>query len=128
MNNVAKLTPDRIEELAVEIRTFLLGKGYWQDTDIYFNGKCFSTHDKKTDKYYYNDPEHLVVNENEDPSTYFEYVNPEHILSMSFEGPTCEMIYYGVDNTTRRQFDQIFEKYGLYYEMGNHWNLSCYYI
>ena len=67
MNTVAKLTQKQIEKLAVEIRTFLLEHDMWVDTQIYFNGKCFDTHDKETGEFYYNDPEHLVVRENEDP-------------------------------------------------------------
>ena len=79
-------------------------------------------------RYFYNDREHLFVEENIEPQTYFEYVNPDHILSMSFEGPVCEMLYYGEYPSIRRKFDAIFEKYGLYYEFGHHWNFSCYYI
>lgn len=45
MNTVAKLTQKQIEKLAVEIRTFLLEHDMWVDTQIYFNGKCFDTHD-----------------------------------------------------------------------------------
>lgn len=63
MNTVAKLTQKQIEKLAVEIRTFLLEHDMWVDTQIYFNGKCFDTHDKETGEFYYNDPEHLVVRE-----------------------------------------------------------------
>ena len=74
MNLVAKLTQEQIEKLAVEIRTFLLEHDMWVDTQIYFNGKCFDTHDKETGEFYYNDPEHLVVRENEDPRRYFENV------------------------------------------------------
>lgn len=32
-----RLTPEKIENLAVEIREFLLEHGLWQDVDIYFN-------------------------------------------------------------------------------------------
>ena len=128
MNKLVKLTPEKIENLAIEIREFLLENWLWQDVNIYFNGKCFTTHDKETGKFYYNDREHLVVRENENPRTYFEYVNPDHILSMSFEGPVCEILYYGTHPEIRRKFDAIFEGYGLYYEFGHHWNFSCYYI
>ena len=55
MNTVAKLTQKQIEKLAVEIRTFLLEHDMWVDTQIYFNGKCFDTHDKETGEFYYND-------------------------------------------------------------------------
>lgn len=124
----AKMPAEQIEQLETEIREFLLEHNLWIDVDIYFNGKRFSTHDKAAGKYYYNDRENLVVEENEDPRKYFEYVNPNHILSMSFEGVACEMIYYGALPKVKREFDKIFEKYGLYYEFGNNWNLSCYYI
>lgn len=128
MNEIAKMTPKQIEKLAVEIRTFLLEHDMWVDTQIYFNGKCFDTHDKETDKFYYNDPTHLIVRENENPRDYFEYVNPEHILSMSFEGSVCHMLWYGTNPGIKKKFDRIFEKRGLYYEFGDHWNFTCYYI
>lgn len=51
MNTVAKLTQKQIEKLAVEIRTFLLEHDMWVDTQIYFNGKCFDTHDKETGEF-----------------------------------------------------------------------------
>ncbi len=128
-NRLNTLTEELIENLAVEIREFLLAEEMWQDVTIYFNGKAFSTYDKENGKYYYNDREHLVVQEDEDPERYFEYVNPEHILSMSFEGPVYEMVncWPGYSSIQKR-FDSIFEKYGIYYELGNSWNLSCYYI
>ena len=48
MNEVARLTPERIENLAIEIREFLLEYGMWIDVAIYFNGKCFTTCDRET--------------------------------------------------------------------------------
>jgi hypothetical protein len=128
MSEEVRLTPEQIEQLAVEIREFLLERNLWVDIDIYFNGKRFSTHDKATGKYYYNDRKHLIVEENEDPRRYFEYVAKDHILSMSFEGVVCEILYYGELPAVKRQFDKIFRHYGLYYEFGDTWNLTCYYI
>lgn len=115
------------ENLAKEIREFLLEHGLWQDVDIYFNGKKYTSYDPENGEYYYNDREHLIEVADQ-PERHFEYVNPEHILSMSFEGPVCEMLYYGILPSVRREFDKIFERYGLYYEFGHHWNFSCYYI
>lgn len=127
LSSILRLTPEKIENLAVEIREFLLEHKMWQDVDIYFNHKRFGC--KGPDgHYYYNDREHLFVEEGIEPETYFEYVNPDHILSMSFEGPVCEMLYHGMYPATRRKFDEIFKRYGLYYEFGHHWNFSCYYI
>ncbi len=127
MNETRKLTEQEIESLALEIIEFLLEHEMWSDVAIYFNHKKFGC--KGPDGHYYcNDREHLFVEENVEPQMYFEYVNPDHILSMSFEGTVCEMLYYGEYPVTRREFDAIFERYGLYYEFGNHWNFSCYYI
>lgn len=128
MCKARRLTKQDIEKLAVEIRDFLLEHEMWIDVNIYFNGKCFSSHDKETSKFYYNDREHIVVRKNEDPRTYFEYVNPDHILSMSFEGIVCEMLYYDAMPKIKKKFDAIFARYGIYYEFGHHWNFSCYYV
>lgn len=54
MNSISRLTPDRIEKMAVEIRELLLNAGIWQDTEIYFNGKRFTSHDPEDSNYYYN--------------------------------------------------------------------------
>lgn len=34
MNSISRLTPDRIEKRAVEIRELLLNAGIWQDTGL----------------------------------------------------------------------------------------------
>lgn len=112
-----RLTEERIEKMAVEIRAFLLEHGIWQDTDIYFNGKRFTT----------RDPEKLFVEDNQNPRDYFEYVADDHILSMSFEGPVYHMINGYAYGGLVRRFHKIFEKYGVYYEQGDAWNLTCYY-
>lgn len=129
MCEARRLTPEQIESMAVEIREFLLEYDMWIDTAIFFNGKCFTTYDPAEGKHFYNDREHLIVLENEDPKTYFDYVAEDHILSMSFEGPTHEMINnYAYGRNRQKKFNEIFEKYRVYYEQGNSWNLSCYYI
>ena len=122
-----KLTKRQIEALAKEIRQFLLDHDLWVDVNIYFNGKAFST-DDRNGHYYYNDPEHLVVLEDQDPRRYFEYVGD--ILSMSFEGPFYDVMndYLGTfgDNIAEK-FRAIIDKRGLCFELGNSWNLSLYY-
>ena len=40
MGEKEKLTPERIEELAKEIREFLLDHDMWIDVTIYFNGSA----------------------------------------------------------------------------------------
>lgn len=127
MEVLNRLPVEMIEQLAKEIRDYLLDNSMWVDVNIYFNGKCYSTYDKESGRYFYNDRENLVERE-DDPRNYFEYVAEDHVLSMSFDGALCEVLYYGEYPALKRGLDKIFEKYGLYYEFGHHWNLTCYYI
>ena len=126
-----ELTRGEKESLAKEVRQFLLDNELWTDVRIYFNGKAFSTNDRRGN--YDNDPDHPVVLEGEDPHAYFEYVSNDDVMSMSFEGDFygCMNFYceYGADFDIRIQteFDDILKKYGVYYELGHAWNLSCYY-
>lgn len=122
-----RLTEKQIEEMAVEIREFLLEHEMWQDTEIYFNGKRFTTRNPETKKYHYNDRKNLFVEENQNPRDYFEYVADDHILSMSFEGPVYDMINGYAYGGLVEKFSDIFKKYGVYYEHGHAWNLTCYY-
>ena len=115
------LTKKDIESLAKEIRQFLIDNSIWIDATIYFNGQAFSSN-------------HEGVLEDQDPADYFEYVASPHILSMSFEGPLYGCLnHYGeygaeFDNLIVEGFSRLLSRYGLYYELGNHWNLSCYEI
>ena len=124
-----KLTKKQIEKLADEIRQFLLDNQLWTDVRIYFNGKAYAT-DDRNGHYYYNDPEHLVVLEDEDPHDYFDYVGD--FLSMSFEGDFYGCLNYtneygaAFDDRIQEGFRSILRKYELYYELGNAWNLSLY--
>ena len=126
-----KLSKKKIEQLAVEIRQFLLDNQLWQDVTIYYNKKAFSTSDGNGN-YAYNDPQRLYELEDKNPGDYFEYVAKPHILSMSFEGPLCGCLnFYNehgaeFDNRIINGFSAILSGYGLFYELGEHWNLSCY--
>lgn len=125
-----KLTKKQIESLAKEIRSFLLEHQLWIDTTIYFNGKAFSTDDRNK-HYAYNDPDDLIVLENQDPKRVCEYACG--ILDMTFEGPLYDILNenreYGWEygEKIEAEFLAIFHKYGLYYELGYPWSLSaCY--
>lgn len=122
----------QIEKMAEEIRSFLIKHELWIDVTIYFNGKAFGTGDGK--RYAYNDPDNLIVLENENPRDYFEYVNPDHILSMSFEGPLYSCLNmtgeysHPFEKMVIKELSNIFLKYGCYYELGNSWNLTLFLI
>lgn len=120
------LTTKETENLATEIFNWLVDNELWIDVAIYFNGRRWSTHDKVCDEFCYN--ERRYFEDKADPADYFEYVRKPNVLSMSFEGDLYDVLngYWGARH--EEEFSKILEKYGLYYELGNTWNLSCYEI
>ena len=118
---------ERCEVLAQEIYKLLLEHDMWIDVSIYYNGKRMSTSDG--DNFRYNGPP--FIEEDKNPKDYFEYVNDEHILSMSFDGPLYDALngYGGWDGwDIEERFSNLLSKHGLYYELGNAWNLTLYKI
>lgn len=128
----------KIEKLAKEIFEFLYENKIWIDVSIYFNHKCWSTHKSNQavfvggehdpyDMFCYN--EHGYFEScNIDPKNYFEYVAEPNILSMSFEGPVYDILNGYSSAALYDELLAIFKKYGLYFELGNAWNLSAYII
>lgn len=114
-----------IEQLATDIFNWLVDKELWCDVNIYFNGICWSTlsQDHKEFCYY----ERRYFSFPDDPHRCFEYVRNPNILSMSFEGPLYHVLngYTSGWEKLEAEFLAIFEKYGLYYELGNAWNLTA---
>jgi hypothetical protein len=117
------LTKAKIEELVQEIENFLMKNELLSYVSIYFNNKRHHwEYDYKTGKYEMQEKTDIS------PLDYFEYANPEHILSMSFDGALYDVLNgysYGASRTEEK-FLKLFNKYNLYYELGNAWNLSCY--
>lgn len=120
-----KITKTDIERLANEIRAFLEAYDIASDVSIYCNGNVVRsrTEYKGNGEYSYV----WVKTENVDPHDYFEYAAYDHILSMSFEGGLYDVLNYSGGHIYEK-FMKIFEKCGLYFELGNAWNLSCYLI
>jgi hypothetical protein len=118
-----KLTKTNIEKLAMEIATFLEKNGIADSVSIYFNNKVMRNKGKYDDDYNYISK--WETTEDIDPHDYFEYAAYEHILSMSFEGKLYEVLNYG-PYIWEEQFNKLFEKYGVYFELGDAWNLTCY--
>ena len=121
-----KMSAHLIESLADELRNWLEDNELWSDCRIYFNGKAYSTDDGSGQ---YDSTKHHGWYELEDidPHDYFEYAGG--VLSMSFEGPLYEVLNGYLGEYSREvceKFDDIFHRYGLYYELGNSWNLSAY--
>ena len=126
-----KLTKEMIEELGNKVVNICVEKGYG-DTSVYFNGKrvhigcgelIFDDDDDEDGiGYHYKDVPTETI-ENCHPCDYFEYFNENHILSMSFEGILYDYFNYG---DVPSELNNLFEEYGIYYELGNSWNLSVY--
>lgn len=123
MNNQKKA-----EALAKDIYTWCQKKGLWGDNIIYFNGKAWSSSKEWNGVQGKSIGDDLYEYEDKNPRDYFEYVNDPNILSMSFEGPLNHVLNAYVRGwvNLESEFMKLFEKYGLYYEMGNTWNLSAY--
>lgn len=117
----------RLESLAQEIYQWLLSHEMWIDTSIYYDGKRMSTSRKTGDKWEFRYNGEPFIEEGMDPRNYFDYVAKNHIVSMSFEGPLCHLLAYGVGGEKlRNEFHAIFDRRALYFELGDHWNLTVY--
>lgn len=116
-----KLTKELIEQFAYDVMNYLTKHGLDYDVCIYFNNKRIQHEYNWREE---NPTPKLIVKEDISPLDYFEYVNHDHILSMSFEGPLYESLNYSGRHTDG--LHELFEKYGVYWELGNAWNLSAY--
>lgn len=108
----------KIEKLKDEIIKLLQDHGMWQDVYIYCNGKCWGTSDKEC-KHFRYDGEPFEFED--DPHRVTEYAGD--ILTMTFEGPLYDALNYGYRFEDTLQ--NLFNKYGLYYEMGHAWDLTA---
>ena len=122
----AILTAEQTEQLATEIFNWLVEHEMWIDIAIYFNGKCWSTSNQDHTEFCYNENKYFEYEA--EPKDYFDYVREPNILSMSFEGNLYDVLNGCVSGWIKleSEFRKIFEKYGLYFELGNAWNLTCY--
>lgn len=118
-----KLTKTNIDALAKEIIEFLETKELANSVSIYYNNKVVRSKGKWDADYNYIPC--WVTEEDVNPHDYFEYAAYNHILSMSFEGGLYDVLNYSFGHR-EEEFRAIFEKYGLYFELGNSWNLSAY--
>ena len=124
--NKTVLTAEQTEQLATDIFNWLVDHELWTDVCIYFNGKCWSTSDKINTEFCYNERRYFEYKA--EPKDYFEYVREPNILSMSFEGSLYDVLNGYVSGWAKLEdeFRKIFQKYGLYYELGYQWSLSAY--
>lgn len=115
---------EKSEKLAYDIYGLLLKYNSWVDVSIYYNGKRMSCVyiDEQGEHYDYHGAPH--IEDGYDPRDYFRYVRDPNILSMSFEGPMYDAVNYGNNPAFMKEFNSLLNRYGLYYELGNAWNLT----
>ena len=101
-----------IEELGNRIVELCKNNEYG-DTSVYYDGKRVNINYDGTTE----------VKENCHPGDYFKYYNHNHIISMAFEGILYDILNYGSGSD---DLEKLFDEYGVYYELGNAWNLSVY--
>lgn len=124
-NNQKKYTKNDIDQLAQKIMGELENRCLAGDVCIYVNNIRYSSKLKKDwrDLPWDVSAYHFTEDEGEyNPLDYFEYAAHKHILSLSTEGGFYDKLNYG----SVEWFNTILGEYGLYYELGNAWNLTVY--
>lgn len=119
---------EKMEHLAHDIYNYCKKHYLWGDNCMYFNGIALASWSEWAGEKGKFVDEDLYLYENKDPRTYFEYVNNPNLFSMSFEGPLYDVLNAYCPGWTKHEdnFRKLFEKYGVYYEMGHAWNLTAY--
>ena len=117
---------NNITNLVMGIIRYLLKNELYYDVAIYANKRvyCF---DKA------NDPDYITANIPE--GTYYksifettascDYKNDDTV-TMTFDGPLYEALNFDYKDDTTEELQNIFQKYGLYFELGNAWNLAAF--
>lgn len=125
-NKIKRLTPAKLEKLALELLTYLQQKNMFDYVYIYVNGKCYTQHrieshcEHRETKYgrYYVIP-NMPVRE------IMEYCNPETI-TVSFDGALYDALNYN-HGIVESDLNKMFKKYGMYFEQGYPSDFSLYY-
>ena len=117
----------KFEALARDIYDWCQEHELWDDNTIYFDGKAWSHSKEWRGEKGKKIAEDLYEYENRNPKDYFEWANPK-TLSMSFEGFLNHVLNAYVSGWVKLEdeFIKLFDKHGVYYEMGDAWNLSVF--
>ena len=127
-NTYQKMTPEKVLDLASYLVALFIEKGMWSSAIIFFQGRTFQTDDWGTEdeQFCVRDSEgevHTVCIAREaDPKGCLRFCGD--ILSVICEGGLTDFCLYDKDFLALD--DELYEKYGLYFELGEHWNMSLY--
>lgn len=103
------LTKGDIEQMAMEVVGYCHVMGY-KDVFLYYNGKRL-------------DVCTMEIEDKADPHDFIKYCPYNHTFSMVVDDPEYDLqedIFYEMGITN------IFKRYGLYADMCDSWNCSCY--
>lgn len=116
-----------MEELARDIYNWCKKKDVWTDCIIYFNGKAWGSNASWGWERGIKIGEDLYEYAERNPFDFVEYANTETI-TMTFEGGLYYILNGYIDGWVKlsEEFHALFEKYGLYAEMGYSWSLAAY--
>ena len=117
----------KLGNLAKKIMKFLVKHYAEDDTLVYVNGYRISyvgrNWEADKEKFDWNK---IKVEEDMDPHDYFEYAGK--YLSMSFEGTFYDIVNrcweFKSYADSEKEFSELLNKHGFYYELGNAWNLT----
>lgn len=121
-----RLSPAKMEKLALELVTYLQQNEMFDYVYIYVNNKCYCKHrtdgrgQRFTTKYgsYYIVPD-MPVKE------MLHYCNPETI-SVSFDGALYTALNSGI-GSVEDDLNKMFKKHGMYFEQGYPSDFALYY-
>jgi len=121
-----KTHAEKMKKLTIEIAEFLQKRDMFTMINIYSNNTRFSSDpagnsSPETTKY-----GAVYVTKDCDVTEIIEYNNPETI-TMTFEGPLNHALNYE-SAKTENALQKLFNKYGLFFEMGYAWSLAAYKI
>lgn len=118
------MTQKQNEKMALELIRYLQANSMFTDVSLYLNGKRYSSSHHRGDTVKQTRYGVYYITNDVDVADYVEYFNRETI-TMTFEGDLYELLNYG-DGSVDNDINAIADKYGLYFEQGNAWNLAFY--
>ena len=104
------------KKIANELAFFLCEHDLGYETLIYFNNMAYEL-----------DNNDIEVLHNVKGSSICEYANDDTV-TVTFEGTLYQIMNGYLGASMYHKIEKIFEKYDMYSEMGNSWNISLYKI
>ena len=121
-----RLTPAKLEKLAIELLMYLQQHNLFDYVYIYVNNKCYCQYriDGQGDRFETKYGRYYII-PNMPVREILQYCNPETI-TVSFDAALYTAINYG-RGSVEDDLNKMFKKYGLYMEQGHPSDFALYY-